>query len=129
MRLWLLALTILSCACCASAPDYAYVFGASRLSPEGWYKHQYTEVSRCAKKLGQFSGKEFADIEWFIAPAGSIGDAVGLTSFPNRIYLDAGYAMNLEIVRHEEAHLALKPPYNEHDNPAFMTCADPQAPL
>ena len=123
MRNLLLALTIFLCACCASAPEYSYVFGASRLSPEGWYEISYTEVVACAKKLRLYSGVKYADIEWFVTASGAMGDFVGLTSFPWRIYLDYGYTMNMDIIRHEEAHIALKTPHNRHDSPAFMLCS------
>ena len=123
-RILSIACTILACACCASAPK-VYPWNAQPLSVDGWYATEYAEVVACARRLKEYSGIRFDQIQWLITPKGAINDGtiIGLTSFPNRIYLDAGYAQNVDVVSHEMAHVALKSPYNEHDNPAFLLCS------
>lgn len=125
MRRLLLACVFFIVSCCAtSAPPLDYAFGGRPLSPEGWYEELFNDARKCARKFGKDSGKNYDDIEWLIVPAGSMahGNIVGLWSPPNRIYLDAGYVMNGDIVKHELLHHVLRDGDNDHESPVFLLC-------
>ena len=125
MRILLLALTVFICACCASSPDYVYMFNSRPMSPEGWYEDLYDDTKACAKKLKLFNGNKYEDIQWFMAPPGSMkgGEYVGLSSKPNRIYIDAGYALEGWLIQHELSHYVLPMPHSAHESPAFALCS------
>src|SRR5687768_13394903 len=72
----------------AVAEPTAYVFGAQRLSPEGWWEDVYEVVEECAGSIIDLPpNREYSDIVWLIVPEGAMGYIAGLWSPPHRIFL------------------------------------------
>lgn len=119
----IILLTVLACACCASAPPKARIFGALPLEPEIWYEDIYKEVTRCARSLNKYSGLEYAALEFYVVEADAIPGMAGLFSSPRRIYFDARFVITASVIRHEMAHAALIWGFNRHDDASFKLCA------
>lgn len=97
----------------------AHIYGAQPLSPEGWWKDVYDLVETCAAGVMELpQSGDFSDLEWFIVPAGVMAPYAGLWSPPDRIYLDAAYAMNLGVLAHEMLHNITQV---VHDQPELWT--------
>ena len=101
------------------------IFGAQPLEPEAYYEDLYNEAKSCAQKLNKWSGKHFADVEWYVVAPGAMENYAGLFSSPNRIFLDFKYTMNTIIIKHEAAHAAIVASDNSHDDAVFMLCSIP----
>lgn len=122
MKHYTLLLLLLLCACCASPPAKVRIFRAEPLEPEAWYRLVYESVQDCADKFGKKSEYDFGDVEWFIVKADVMPGLAGLTSFPNRIYLDERWVTNAQVIRHESGHVGIVPGDNMHESPTFMLC-------
>lgn len=125
MRLWLVALSIVFCACCATpaTPPPVRIFNAQPLIHEGWYEVVHSEVKRCAALFGTVRRGDFDDIEWYVVPANAMPGFSAIWSPPNRIYIDARFVINEGTIRHELAHHLLQAGDNSHENPAFVVCS------
>jgi hypothetical protein len=128
MKRWLgILLTLLACACCATTSSNPYQ--ARPLKPTG-YKEVFTDAARCYGKPIR-DGGDFADIRWYIVPAGAMGDAVGMWVWPNQIYLDSRYVSSYYVVRHEILHHIVYAIFmiDPHKHPDFARCVDAPQPL
>lgn len=120
--------TILTCTCCAPA---VYLYQAKPLNPEGWYRRLYEQAAACVGSAAH-KDADYGKIKWFITPKGNMGDAAGIWSWPDRIYLDEGFASNPYVVRHEELHYLLgggEPGSDPHEAADFVHCVDAPFPF
>lgn len=120
---WLLTV----CSCCAS-PGKSFLYNARPLHPEGWYARLYDQAKACVIEHGGSlrKGSQYSRIHWYVTTKGAMGDAIGLWSWPDRIFLDEMYAMNWYVVRHELLHDLLGAGLGQdaHDDPIFKACVD-----
>lgn len=107
---------------CSPQPAKLRPFNAQPLEPEPWYADLYNDVRRCALLTNTFSGLRYADIEWYVYPAGSLPDIAGFWSKPNRIYLDANYVIIDPVIKHELGHAVLQAGSNTHHDTVFKLC-------
>ena len=126
----LLPLLLLT-ACVTVQEPRARIFDARPLEPEYWYEDLYTSVRRCAEILNHASDITYSDIEWFIVRAGVMGEQgavsgegniAGLSSTPNRIYLDERFVVDQGIITHELGHVGIKAGENQHESATFKLC-------
>lgn len=133
MHRWLILLLLLTttaCSACAS-PGKVRIFGAQPLEPEAWYERLYVQAKNCVTAGGGSvrPDSEYRKIRWFVVPKAAMGEAVGLWSWPDRIFLDEAYVANFYVIRHEELHMLLGGGFvkDPHEVPDFVRCVN--APL
>lgn len=122
VRLLVLAAFFVLSGCATVQPpsDARRIFDAKPLVPEEWYKRLYREVQECLGK----QGPPFEWIEWYVVPAGNMGDDGGLWSYPNRLYIDERFVIHFGILKHELVHYADQGS-GTHSPPGFaMTAFD-----
>lgn len=101
-------------------------FHAAPLEIEGWYRELHTQMQLCVGKR-----RAFDYIEWYVVSKGAMGDAIGLFSPPNRIYLDELYVMYAPVILHELEHYITEEGHDDvtgvWSNIRYNRC-DPRAP-
>lgn len=123
-----LAITALLCISCATAPKQGYIYGATPIHPEPWFRKLYDQASACVQNAGATIRKEgsYESIEWFMVESGAMGPIVGLWSWPNRIFIDRGYMTHPWVLRHEMLHHLLGANFlqDSHTEADFAGCVD-----
>lgn len=117
---------LVAAACCAEAPTV--IVTPERVDPPVSFAEAYASVEVCLGRAGDFEA-----VRWWVANdlwRVDAPTAIGLTAFPNDIYLyrrlwdelQRGETWPLNTVRHESIHHVLQ---SSGHGPAFHRCEAP----